>query len=72
MLALLKEVVGAIAVAEVVELPRFGCGASAADQILIDQDFDGAKVAGEIARIGIGLGELQRRDFRVMLSCCWS
>ena len=55
MLALVKEVVGAITVAKIVELPRLGCSEPAANHVLIDEDFDGAKVASKIACIGIGL-----------------
>jgi hypothetical protein len=55
MLALFKDVVGAVPVAEIVELPRLGGSASASHQVLIDQNFDGAKITGEIARIGVGL-----------------
>ena len=58
MLALLKEVVGAITVAEIVKLPRLGCGASAAHHVLIDENFNGPEVAGKIACIRVGLGYL--------------
>jgi hypothetical protein len=54
MLVLVKEVVGAIKVAQIVELPRLGCCEPAANHILIDEDFNGTKVASKIARIGIG------------------
>jgi hypothetical protein len=58
MLALLKEVVGAIAVAEVIELPLFCCSAAASHHVLTDQNFDGSEVAGEVACSRIGLGDL--------------
>ena len=65
MLALVKEVVGAIAVAKIEELPRFGCCEPAANHILIDEDFNGTEVASKIARIGIGLCNLQGSDLRI-------
>jgi hypothetical protein len=58
MLALLKEVVGAITMAEIVKLPRLGCGVSAAHHVLLDEDFNRAEVAGKIACIRVGLGYL--------------
>lgn len=69
MLTLLKEIVGAVAVAEIVELPWLRCGTPTADHILIHKYLDGAKVARKVAGVGIGFGHLQRRDLRVMLSC---
>ena len=72
MLALVKEVVGAIAVAKIVELPRLGCCEPAANHILIDKDFNGTEVASKIARIGIGLCNLQGSDLRIMLCHRWS
>ena len=58
MLALVKEVVGAIAVAEVIKLPRLSRSEPASDHVLINQNLNGPKVAGEVACIGIGLGDL--------------
>jgi hypothetical protein len=69
MLALLKKVVGAVPVAEIVELPRLGGGTSASNHVLIDQNLDGAKVAGEISGIRMGLGHLQWCDLGVVLGC---
>jgi hypothetical protein len=63
MLVLVKEVVGAIAVAKIVELPRLGCCEPAANHILIDEDFNGTEVASKIARIGIGLCSLPTPSF---------
>ena len=62
-----KAIVGAIAVAKIVELPRLGCCEPAANNILIDEDFNGTEVASKIARIGIGLCKLQGTDFRIVL-----
>jgi hypothetical protein len=45
MMALFKEIVGAVTVAEVIEVPGFGCSATVTNHFLIDQDLDGAKVA---------------------------
>ena len=59
MLALVKEVVGAISVAKIVELPRLGRCEPAGNHILIDEDFNGTEVASKIARIGIGLPQVQ-------------
>jgi hypothetical protein len=39
MLALVKEVVGAIAVAKIVELPWLGCCEPSANHILIDENY---------------------------------
>src|SRR5205814_10608322 len=72
MLALLKEVVGAVAMAKIVKLPRLRCGASTSHQILIDQNFDSPKVACKIACIRVGLGDLQGSDLGIVLSGRWS
>jgi hypothetical protein len=58
MLTLLKEVVGAIAVAEILELPRLSRSAPASHDVLIDQNLNGPEVAGEVACLGIGIGDL--------------
>ena len=47
--ALVEEVVRAVAVAQIVELPRLVGRASASDRILIDEDLDGlASLVGVI------------------------
>lgn len=46
MLALLKEVVGAIAVAKVIILPRLSCSEPTSNRVLIDQNLNSAKVTG--------------------------
>ena len=56
-----EEVVGAIAVSKIVELPRFGCCEPAANHILIDEDFNGTEVARKIARIGMR-GTIERQS----------
>jgi hypothetical protein len=58
MLALLKKVVCAIAVAKVIKLPRLSRSRPTSHYVLIDQNPDSSKVACEVACIGIGLGEL--------------
>ena len=52
MLALFKEIVGAVPVAKIIELPRLACGAPALQCVQIDQNFD-AKVAGKVACVGV-------------------
>ena len=66
MWALIEEVIGAVAVTEIVELPRFVGRASASDRILIDKDFNCPDVPGEVAGILVGLGQLGWRDPCVM------
>ena len=54
--ALLEEAVYAPAVAEVVVLPGFACGGrSGGDGVAVDEDLDGADVAGEVSGLGVGL-----------------
>jgi hypothetical protein len=57
-LALFKELVGAIPVAEIIELPGLGCRAPVTNCLLVNKHFDGPEVAGEITRICVGLGYL--------------
>lgn len=66
MRALIEEVVGAVAMAEVVELPRFIGWAFVSDGILIDQDLNSPDVPGEVTGILVGPGQLGWRDLRVM------
>jgi hypothetical protein len=60
--ALIEEVIGAIAMAEVVELPWLGDSAPIPNRLLINKHFDGPKVPCEVAHVSIRLGELRRRD----------
>lgn len=54
--ALLEEGVGAVAVAEVVVLPGLPVrGGAGGDGVPVEQDLDGADVAGEVPGLGIGL-----------------
>ena len=62
MLALVKEVVAAIAVAKIVELPRLGCCEPAANYILIDEDFNGTEVASYPKSEVVGAGKLKSTD----------
>ena len=71
MLALFKEVVGAIPLAEIIELPWLGCSAPITNYLLVNKHFDDAKVADKVACIGVRLGDLKRSDLRIMLSCGW-
>ena len=66
MRALIEEVVGAVAVTEVVQLPWLVRWASASKGILVDKNLNGSDVSGEVARILVGLCQLRRRDFCVV------
>jgi hypothetical protein len=59
-------------VPEIVKLPRLVGGTTIPHQLLIDKHFNGTKVPCEVARIRIGLGELRRRDLRIVLRRCRS
>src|SRR5579859_4927140 len=72
MRALIEEVIRAVAVPEIVELPRLVGGTTIPHQFLIDKHFNGTKVPCEVARIRIGLGELRRRDLCIVLCRRWS
>lgn len=66
--ALLEERVAAETVAEVVVLPELpGGGGAVGDCVSVDEDFDGANVAGEVAGVVVGLGERVRGDLGVVL-----
>jgi hypothetical protein len=67
-LALLEERVGAVAVSQVVVLPGLasGCGA-AGDGVAVDEELDGADVAGEVAGVVVGPGQRVWGDLRVVL-----
>jgi hypothetical protein len=58
MLALFKEIVGAVPVSKIVKLPWLSRSAPASHHVLIDQNLDSPKVACEVACIGVGLGDL--------------
>jgi hypothetical protein len=63
MLALLEEGVSAVAVAEVVVLPGLaGRGGTGGDSVAVDEDLDGADVAGEVARVVVGPGQRHGAD----------
>ena len=68
MRTLLEEVIGAIAMPKVIELPRLRRINTCTHGVLVDQDFDGAEIPGEVTRIGIRLGGLQWSDLRIVLS----
>src|SRR5437588_3439879 len=72
MRALIEKVIRAVAVPEIIELPRFGSGTTTPHQLLIDKHFDGAKVPCEITRIRIRLGQLGWGDLRIVLRRRWS
>jgi len=60
----LGEVVGAPALAEVVVLPRLPTagGGARQDGVAVDEDLDGAQVAGEVVGLAVGDGELALQD----------
>jgi hypothetical protein len=65
---LLEEGVAAVAVSQVVVLPGFvGCGGAGGDGVAVDEDFDGAEVAGEVAGVAVGLGQGGGGEFGVVL-----
>jgi len=45
MLTLLEEAIGAITVAQIAKLPRFGCSAFVSHHVLIDENFDGLRAS---------------------------
>jgi hypothetical protein len=54
---LFEEGVGAPAVAQVVVLPGLAAGGGAGgDGVAVEEDLDGADVAGEVASVGVGPG----------------
>jgi hypothetical protein len=66
---LLEEAIGAVAVAEVVVLPRLpGRRRTGGDGVAGDEHFDGADVAGEVSGVAVGLRQGCRGDRGVMLS----
>lgn len=67
MRALVEEIVGAVAVAEIVEFPRFLSRFSIQDNIPIDENVDGADIACKISGIAEGLRHLRGADVQVML-----
>ena len=70
--ALLKECVGAVAVSEVVVLPGLAVGGlTGADGVAVDEDLDGANVAGEVSGVVVGLGQGVRGDLGVVLGRRW-
>ncbi len=65
--ALLEEGVGAVAVPEVVILKRVaGAGGAGRDRVAVEENLDRAHVAREVPGVGIGLGEGDRGDPRVV------
>ena len=67
MRALVEEVISAVAVAEIVKLPRFPGTDSRSNLFLIDEHFDCAQISTEVTRIGIRLHQLRGCDLRVSL-----
>jgi len=68
MRALLEERLAAEVVAKVVVLPGFASGRCAGHhRVAVDQHLNGAHVAGEVAGVGVGLGQRVRGDPGVVL-----
>ena len=66
--ALFEEAVGAEAMAKIEVLPRRSTGGSAVlDALTVDQHFDRAHVAGEVAGIGVRPGQRRGQDLGVVL-----
>ncbi len=54
--------------AEVVVLPGLSAGRGArGDRVAVEEDLDGAHVAGEVPGFGVGLAERVQGDLRVVL-----
>ncbi len=66
MWALVEEVIGAIAVTEVLEFPWLIGWSSASNGILVDENLDCSQVSGEVSSILVGLCEFRRCDLCVM------
>ena len=67
-LTLLEEAVAAPAVTQIVVLPWLaGGGGAGGDGVTVEEHLDGAHVAGEVAGLGVGLGQGVRADLRVVL-----
>ena len=64
---LVKEVIGAVAVAEIVEPPRFLRRFPVHNNFAIDQDLNSTYVAGKVASVPERLSELRGTDVQVML-----
>jgi hypothetical protein len=63
-----SERVAAQPVAEVVILPGLaGCGLAGGDGVAVDEDFAGADIAFEVARVLVGLSQRGGCDLRVLL-----
>ena len=66
--ALLEEAVGAVAVPEVVELERPAAGRlPVGDRVTVEEHLDRADVPGEVPGVGVGPGQGDRGDPRVVL-----
>ena len=67
-LALFEEGVGAVAVSEVVVLPGLaGRGGAGGDRVAVNEDLDGAYVAGEVPGVLVSLGQGVGADLCVVL-----
>src|SRR5258708_4740435 len=67
MRALVEEIVGTVAVAKIVELPRLISASPAPHDFLIHEHFNRAKIPLEVPSIGVGLRQSGWRDLRIVL-----
>jgi hypothetical protein len=68
--ALVEEIVRAVAVSEIVELPWLVRRSPAPHHLLIDEHFNRTQVPFEVPSIGIGLCQFRWRDLCVVLRGC--
>jgi hypothetical protein len=68
--ALVEEIVRAVAMSEIVELPRLVRSPPAAHDFLVHKHVDGTEVPHEISSIGIRFCQLRRCDLCIMLRRC--
>src|ERR1700692_367246 len=64
---LVEEIVCAIAMSEIVELPGLVGGSSAAHDFLVHKHFNGTKVAREVPSVSVRLSQFRWSDLGVML-----
>jgi hypothetical protein len=67
MRALIEEVIGAVAVPEIVEAPRFTARDAGTDRVLIDEHIDRAQIALKVLRVCVRARQLRGRQSRIVL-----
>lgn len=68
MRALIEEIVGTEAVAEIVIAPGLGYRAAGDHGLPVDENLDGPRVSRKVPRVAIGRRQLRRADVQVVLS----